>query len=300
MGQGAGSIFLTLLGVRLPIVCAPMGGVAGGALASAVSAAGGLGMVGMGSAGSPKLLRHELGLVPAGIRVGIGTVDWVVRRQPGLLDEALAARPVLVSVSFGTELDWVRRAHDAGIAVAVQVHDAASAAAAQAADADVLVARGLEGGGHGRPVLSRVELLPVVLAETDRPVLAAGAIATPADVREAVAAGAQGVWVGTAFAACVEALSPPAAREAMIAAGAGDTLLTSEFDVAAGYPWPPDVPERVLARQPVSVNAGLGVGHLTEQRPAADVVAALAAGLDSAPDAQGAQGRGEASLPSTA
>src|ERR1700710_1527353 len=108
------------MGLRVPIVTAPRGGVAGGRLAAAVSAAGGLGMVGMGTAGSTSSLRAELPHVTG--TFGIGLVDWVMRKEAGLFDAALAAHPVLISVSFGTDLSWVGRVHDAGIAAATQVY----------------------------------------------------------------------------------------------------------------------------------------------------------------------------------
>ncbi|MDT5309799.1 MAG: nitronate monooxygenase, partial [Mycobacterium sp.] len=81
------------MGLRVPIVNAPMGGVAGGLLAAAVTAAGGLGMVGMGTAGSTPSLHAEMPHVTGAF--GIGLVDWVIRKEPGLFDAALAARPVL-------------------------------------------------------------------------------------------------------------------------------------------------------------------------------------------------------------
>ena len=87
-----------------------MGGAAGGRLAAAVTAAGGLGMVGMGSAGSTTLLEAELRHVRG--TFGIGLVHWVTRKEAGLLDAALAARPALLSVSFTDEWSWVERAHD--------------------------------------------------------------------------------------------------------------------------------------------------------------------------------------------
>ena len=80
-------------GLRVPIVNAPMGGVAGGRLAAAVTAAGGLGMVGMGSAATRKSLKSQLQHVRG--TFGIGLVDWVMRNEAGLLDDALAARPIL-------------------------------------------------------------------------------------------------------------------------------------------------------------------------------------------------------------
>jgi nitronate monooxygenase len=109
------------MGLRVPIVNAPMGGVAGGRLAAAVSAAGGLGMVGMGTAGSTAALHAELPHVRGAF--GIGLVDWVIRKEPELFDAALAAQPALVSVSFGTDLSWVDRVHDAGIAAAIDADD---------------------------------------------------------------------------------------------------------------------------------------------------------------------------------
>lgn len=289
---------------RVPLVNAPMGGVAGGVLAGAVSAAGGLGMIGMGSSGTSAALSRELGRVPEGVRVGIGLVDWVVRREPALLDLALESDPLLLSVSFGTELDWIARAHAAGIPTAVQVADTAEAEAAHRAGADLLVARGQEGGGHGRPLHNRDTILEHVRRVTDRPVLAAGAIASAADVSHVLSLGAAGVWVGTAFTTCREALTTPGERAALLAADGENTIVTSLFDRAAGYPWPSDLPERVLANDfthrwsggltdlPTAtaelhralaaddprnrpVNAGLGVGELTEETSAAEVVRRL-------------------------
>ncbi|MGH3969816.1 MAG: nitronate monooxygenase, partial [Mycobacterium sp.] len=149
------------MGLRIPILNAPMGGVAGGRLAAAVTAAGGLGMVGMGSAGSTSSLDAELRHVRGAF--GIGLVDWVIRAEPQLLDAALAARPVLLSVSFGTDWSWVSRAHDAGIAAATQVYDANGARCAADAGVDVLVARGTEGGGHGAATIATLPLLDAVL-----------------------------------------------------------------------------------------------------------------------------------------
>jgi nitronate monooxygenase len=250
-----------------------MGGVAGGRLASAVSQAGALGMIGMGSAGSAQALRRELALMQAGIPFGIGMVDWVMRSQSELLDTAIKAKPVLLSVSFGEDFDWVERAHDAGIRTVTQAPDLASALRADAAGVDLLVARGLEGGGHGKPIRELDLLLPDVVGATAAPVLAAGAISTADDVRRALEAGAVGVWVGTAFAACTESLLSPADKTAL--QRGRETVLTSTFDRQSGYGWPADIPERVLAHESRSINAGLGVSHLNEQRPAAVVVRSL-------------------------
>lgn len=358
----ASSDWLAALGVRVPMVCAPMGGVAGGRLAAAISQAGALGMIGMGSAGSAAALERELAAlheyraefgpravpVPAAAPTtsvaaaapaepatpapfGIGLVGWGVERHPDMLELALAAQPTLLSVSFSDWSapppgDWVARAHRAGIAAITQVATADEAHLAMAAGVDAVVARGFEGGGHGDHQRPRRTLLTEVLdavGQTDTgdgrrsgshpgrhprtPVLSAGAIATADDLAEALAAGAAGVWVGTAFSACPEALTPAAAREVLFAARTSDTFVSRVLDVALGLPWPERFPERLL-RTPfverwhgretelagdaaarsefraaaaagdfavVPLDAGMGVDELREARPAADVVRSL-------------------------
>lgn len=287
-----------------------MGGVAGGRLATAVSAAGGLGMVGIGSAGSIALVERETAhLQGAGLPFGIGLVDWAVAEEPGLLDAALAASPLLLSVSFGDAWSWVGRVREEGVVTAVQVSTVEEAVRAEGAGVELLVARGAEGGGHGDPRVGTLPLLEGVLDAVSVPVLAAGGIATPRGLAAVLAAGAAGAWVGTAFAACTETLSTDATRAALVAAGDGDTVVTRVFDRAFGYGWPERYPERILvdpltdewvgregevvadagARSAVTgavrsaggarhVNAGQGVGAVSEVRPAADVVAWLCSG----------------------
>ena len=116
------------MGLDVPIVNAPMGGAAGGRLAGAVSRAGGLGMVGMGSAGTAEQLSDELAaLGTLGGPFGIGLVHWVAEARPDLLEQALAARPAVLSVSFGEDWSWVRRADEAGVVAATQVGTVAAA-----------------------------------------------------------------------------------------------------------------------------------------------------------------------------
>ena len=271
------------IGLRVPIVNAPMGGAAGGRLAAAVTRAGGLGMIGMGSAATSSDLRAELSLLGDVRPCGIGLVHWVAVDRPDLLDVALAARPALLSVSFGDDFSWVRRAHDVGVPVTTQVPDVQAARRAADAGVDVLVARGLEGGGHGDPRIGTLPLLAEVLDAVDVPVLAAGGIATPRALAAVLAAGAAGAWVGTAFAACAEALTPLDVRSQLAAAGSGDTVTTRQFDLAAGYRWPATLPERVLVDGvglPTPVNAGQGVGAVSAGESAARVVARLAAGAE--------------------
>ncbi|CAJ1585003.1 nitronate monooxygenase [[Mycobacterium] wendilense] len=268
----------TALGLAVPLVNAPMGGAAGGRLAAAVSRAGGLGMIGMGSSATATQLRTELSRLGDVDRFGIGLVHWVTAADPELLDVAVAARPTLLSVSFGDDWAWVRAAHAAAVPVATQVATVDEARAAADAGVDVIVARGAEGGGHGRPAVGTLPLLAEVLDAVDAPVLAAGGISSARAVAAVLAAGAAGAWVGTALAACAEALTPAPARAELIAAENADTELTTAYDVAAGYRWPPDIPERVLRGSPV--NAGQGVGAVRAAAPAAEVLRTLSDGAE--------------------
>ncbi|MEU6827326.1 nitronate monooxygenase [Nocardia beijingensis] len=235
------------MGARIPLVNAPMGGVAGGRLAAAVTAAGGLGMIGMGSAGSVAALERELPHV-RGIDgpFGIGLVDWVVAKEPRLLEVAIEARPALISVSFGEDLDWAARVADAGIVPATQVYSGQEARRAEDGGIGVLVARGVEGGGHGAVNAALLPLLDEVLAVASVPVLAAGGIGTSGDLAAVLRAGAGGAWLGTCLAACSESLLPEAGRRAMIDARGEDTVLTRAYDVGMELPWPTRFPARVL------------------------------------------------------
>ena len=221
------------MGLDAPIVNAPMGGVAGGALAAAVSRAGGLGMVGIGSAGCALVLDEQLGHLRELDRpFGIGLVDWVIASEPQLLTAAIAANPALLSVSFGEDFSWVRRAHDAGIAAATQVGDLRAAARAVEAGCDVVIARGAEAGGHGEPTVGTLPLLAAILDHLSVPVLAAGGVSSGRALAAVLAAGASGAWLGTAFCACTETLLSDKARRALLAAQDTDTVSTRVFDIA--------------------------------------------------------------------
>lgn len=297
-----------VFGLRVPIVNAPMGGVAGGRLAAAVTAAGGLGMVGMGSDGTRELLRTQLQHVRG--RFGIGLVDWVMRTQSGLLDDALAAGPALLSVSFGTDWSWVDKARSAGIPTVTQIYDGVGARRAVDAGVDLLVARGSEGGGHGEVKLATLPLLDAVLDAVSVPVLAGGGVASPRSLAAVLAAGASGAWVGTRLAACPEALIGDGSRRALIAARATDTAVTRVFDVARGRPWPARFPSRVLANDFVArwtghedaldppacdeltaaiadddsriapVDAGEGVGMIRDDASVAEVIEQMCTGAE--------------------
>ncbi|NKY54762.1 NAD(P)H-dependent flavin oxidoreductase [Nocardia flavorosea] len=303
------------MGLRAPIVNAPMGGVAGGRLAAAVTAAGGLGMIGMGSAGSAARLTDELEMLGAvSGPFGIGLVDWVLAREPDLLDTALAARPTVVSVGFTGDFAWVQRLHRHGVVAVTQVYDAEQARRAADAGVDVLVARGAEGGGHGAPLLGTLPLLDAVLDAVEVPVLAAGGISSGRTLAAVLAAGAAGAWLGTRLSVCTEALTPDHARAALVRARATDTVVTRVFDIGQQLPWPARFPSRVLrndftgrwghredeltgnlaARDELAVamaaddpevapvDAGQGVGSVTASAPVARVIDELCATAENA------------------
>ena len=268
-----------------------MGGAAGGALAAAVSRAGGLGMVGMGSAGTVERLDVELRqLRDVGLPFGVGLVDWALAEQPELLPTALAARPTLLSVSFGDAWHWVRHAHDAGVLTAVQVSDLRAAHRAVDAGVDVVIARGAEAGGHGAPRVGTLPLLAEILDELSVPVLAAGGISSGRALAAVLAAGASAAWIGTAFAACTESLTPQPARRVLIDAGDTDTVTTRVFDVVQGYSWPRDLPERVVRDAIVDRWNGREDGLAADTEERARLASTLAAGEDKAYGVNAGQG----------
>lgn len=228
-------------------------------------------MVGMGSVATRELLQTELQHVHG--TFGIGLVDWVMRNEAGLLEDALAAEPVLLSVSFGTDWSWVGKARDAGIATVTQVYDSLGARQAVDAGVDILVARGSEGGGHGDVKLATLPLLDTVLDAVSVPVLAGGGVASARSLAAVLAAGASGAWVGTRLAACPEALTGDGSRRALIAARATDTRVTRAFDVAQGRPWPAWFPSRVLTNDFVTRWTGRE-DALASDRPAREELAA--------------------------
>ncbi len=236
-----------------PIISAPMAGASGGRLAAAVTAAGGLGTMGFGPRGRPEeiaaqgaIARDETSVGPA-TAFGIGLMLWVLEEHPEVLDAAIEQRPALLSLSFGDPARFVPLARDAGIAVCSQVGTLEEAHGALDAGVDLLVARGSEGGGHGRGEVATLPLLQQVLEVSDVPVVAAGGIGTARGVAAVLAAGAVAAWVGTPFAACAESEAADTVKQAIIERDASDTVYTRAFDVAQRFSWPAVYGGRALA-----------------------------------------------------
>lgn len=215
-----------------------------GRLARAVSEAGGLGMIGVGPRDTPEMIEREGALVQ-GVRFGFGLMVWVLETKPELLDAAIAQKPYMLSISFGSVKPYVERLHRAGILLATQVSDRAAAVDADEAGADLIVAQGTEAGGHTGAV-GTLTLLQIVLDAVRAPVAAAGGIATPRGLAAVLAAGASAAWIGTPFLLCPEAQVTDAARERILAAKETDTIHTRVFDRVNRLAWPPQFPGRAL------------------------------------------------------
>jgi nitronate monooxygenase len=274
-----------LLGLDVPVVAAPMAGVSDARLAVAVSRAGAIGCIGIGSARTPDWVGAQVAqAVDAGVPFGVGFMAWALAVDSTAFDIALEARPALVSISFGEGEPWVTRAREVGAVVAVQAGTVAEAVAAERAGAGLVVARGGEAGGHGRNEVATLPLLQEVLDVVSVPVLAAGGISGPRGLAAVLAAGAAGAWVGTAFAGCTEATSSPAARRVMARAGATGTVYGRVFDIAQRLAWPPEYGGRAL----VNDFTREWLGRETDLAAAVSVDRAVpAAGGDGAPDAGG-------------
>jgi len=217
-------------GLAYPIVLAPMGQVAGGRLAAAVSNAGGLGLVG-GGYGDPDWLVRELGLVRAATDRpwGVGLITW--HATPAAVELALRAHPAAFLLSFGDVRPLAPAIKDAGCALICQVQDVEAARAAAAAGADFVVAQGSEAGGHGA-IRATLPLVPAVVdAVAPVPVLAAGGIADGRGLAAALMLGAHGAMVGSRFAAAGESLAHEQAKARIVAARAAATSWTWQIKV---------------------------------------------------------------------
>src|SRR5215212_5172573 len=167
-------------GLKHPIVSAPMANWSGGVLAGAVSAGGGLGMIGVSSATPEAWIAEQANLARPHGPFGIGLLIWALESRPALLDAALGAQPSAVSVHAGDPTPYVARIKEAGAKVFCQVNNGNSAIRAAEAGADFLVAQGTDAGGHTGSV-GTIPLLQKLLQVRDMsrlPVLASQSLST--------------------------------------------------------------------------------------------------------------------------
>ena len=189
-----------LLGMDPPVLLALMGGVSGGALAGAVSAAGGLGLIGAGYAdaalglGSDDWIGSEFDKA-GNHAVGIGFITWALDRRPGALDVALERQPHVVMLSFGDIAPYAAKIREAGAILISQVQTLKDAREAAAKGAQIIVAQGTEAGGHGAS-RATLPLVPAVVDAVAPVTVAAAGIADGRGLAAALMLGAGGVCRG--------------------------------------------------------------------------------------------------------
>jgi enoyl-[acyl-carrier protein] reductase II len=215
-----------LFGIRYPIIQAGMVWNSGWQLASAVSNAGALGLIGSGSM-QPEVLREQIlkcktaTSKPFGVNIPL-MYPAVQKHIETILEEDIP----IVFTSAGNPATWTRFLKDKGIKVVHVVSSSRFARKAEDAGCDAVVAEGFEAGGHnGREETTSMVLIPAVVSSVKIPVIAAGGIATGRQMFAAMVLGASGVQIGTRFVLSEEASSHPDFKNYVLKSGEGDTKL---------------------------------------------------------------------------
>ena len=233
--------FTQLVGIDVPIVQAPIGGLAQPPLAAAVSNAGALGMLAITWLELDELRTsiaetRELTDRPFGVNM---ILEWPQEDRVRL---ALDAGVRFLSFFWGDPTPHLAAIHDAGAIAALTIGSAEQARRAVDAGVDVVVAQGWEAGGHVIGDVATMPLIPAVVdAVAPAPVVAAGGIADGRGLAAALALGASAGWLGTRFVMSTEATALPRYRELLVGAAETATLHSSVFDIG----WP-NAPHRTL------------------------------------------------------
>mgnify|MGYP005818862885 CR=1 FL=1 len=268
------------LGIVHPILLAPMDIVAGAWLVSAVSDAGGFGILGGGYGEQGWLERETATLASLSAPFGVGFITWSLAKQPELLDIALAARPRAIMLSFGDPRPFAPAIKATGALLICQVQDETMAAQALDAGADILVAQGTEAGGHGAS-RTTLDIVPAIvdLAAGRVPVVAAGGLADGRGLAAMLMLGASGVLLGTRFYASVEADGADEAKRRICAARSGETVRGIIFDLSRNNVWPAPFTGRCLVNDHVRRWTGREVELLQQVKAVSvDYMAAREAG----------------------
>lgn len=215
-----------LFGIKYPVVQGGMVWCSGWRLASAVSNAGGLGLLGAGSMHPETLQEHirkmkETTEKPWGINVPLMYPE-IDRLMKIIIDEGVR----IVFTSAGSPKKFTPMLHDAGIKVAHVVSSSKFAVKCEEAGVDAIVAEGFEAGGHnGREETTTMALIPQVRKATDKPLIAAGGIASGEAMLAAMALGAEGIQAGTLFALTKESSAAEEFKQKCVSLTEGETML---------------------------------------------------------------------------
>ncbi len=218
-----------LLGVDHPVLLAGMGGVSYAEVCAAVSAAGGFGSLGMAGM-PPRAIRDQMRRVKDLTDKPFG-VDLLTAQPETLtasVDVIIAEGAKAFIAGLGVPIAIITELKAAGIVVMCMAGSVRHAVKAAEAGCDVIIAQGTEAGGHTGAVAS-VALWPQVVDAVDVPVVAAGGVVDGRGLAAALAFGCVGVWMGTRFIASIEAHAGQAYKDAIVAMGESDTVISRVF-----------------------------------------------------------------------
>ncbi len=237
----------SLLGIRHPVLSAPMAIIAGSRLVTAVGNAGGFGILGGGYGDRDWLEQETAKLQQCSAPFGIGFITWSMAKQPELLDIALEANPRAIMLSFGDPKPFAPRIKAAACLLICQVQTEDMAKQALDAGADILIAQGTEAGGHGAS-RTTLDIVPAIVdfAAGRVPVVAAGGLADGRGLAAMLMMGASGVLLGTRFYASVECDGADEAKKRICAATTSDTVRGMVFDISRKIWWPAPFTARTL------------------------------------------------------
>ena len=222
-----GNRITDLFGIQYPIIQAGMVWASGWRLASAVSNAGGLGIIGAGSM-YPEVLREHIEKCKLAANKPFGVnVPMLYPDLEKLMEIIVELDVKIVFTSAGNPKTWTTYLKDRGIIVVHVVSSVKFALKAEEAGVDAIVAEGFEAGGHnGRDETTTLTLIPAVKEKISIPLIAAGGIATGRSMLAVMVLGADGVQLGSRFVASNEASSHPLFKQKVVEAGEGATQLT--------------------------------------------------------------------------
>lgn len=215
-----------LFGIKYPIVQGGMVWCSGWRLASAVSNAGGLGLIGAGSM-HPEVLREHIRKCSEATDKPFGVnIPLMYPQIEEIMKIVVEEKVKIVFTSAGNPKAWTSYLKQNGIKVAHVVSSAKFAEKCEAAGVDAIVAEGFEAGGHnGREETTTLCLIPSVRKATSLPLISAGGIATGAAMLAVMALGAEGVQMGTCFALTKESSAHDNFKELCLSLNEGDTKL---------------------------------------------------------------------------